>query len=111
MIAIIWNVGILSIVIFIVTKFLPGIRLKNYFTAFIVALVYSLINYVFGWLLVLLSLPFMFLTFGLFKFVINAFMLWVTDKLIEDFEIESFKTTFIAAFLITVIDSMIKWIL
>lgn len=111
MMVFIWNVGILSIVIFIVTKFLPGIRLKNYFTAIIVALVYSLINYVFGWLLVLLSLPFMFLTFGLFKFVINAFMLWITDKLIEDFEIESFKTTFIAAFLITVIDSMIKWIL
>ncbi|MFC1553350.1 phage holin family protein [candidate division KSB1 bacterium] len=111
MMSFVWNVGILSIVIFIVAKFLPGIRLKNYLTAIIVALVYSVINFVFGWLLMLLTFPFMFITFGLFKFVINAFMLWITDKLIEDFEIESLRTTFIAAFLITVIDSIIKWIL
>jgi putative membrane protein len=104
------NVLILSVAVFLVANFLPGIRIKNFVTAIIVAIVYSIINFLTGWLLVILTLPFMFITFGLFKFVINAFLLWITDKIIEDFEIKDVLTTFIAAFLITVIDSLIKWI-
>jgi len=45
------------------------------------------------------------------KFVINAFLLWLADKLIEDFEITGVLTTLIAAFLITIMDSLIKWII
>ncbi len=106
----IFNILILSAAVFFVSKILPGIRIKNFITAIIVAIVYSIINFLTGWLLIVLTLPFIIITFGLFKFVINAFLLWVTDKLIEDFEIEGIFTTFIAAFLITIADSLIKWI-
>ncbi|MBL6995193.1 phage holin family protein [Desulfobacula sp.] len=108
---VIFNILILSVAIFIVSKVLPGIRIKSFLTAIIVAIVYSIINFLTGWLLVVLTLPFIIITFGLFKFVINAFLLWLTDKLIEDFEIKGVFTTFIAAFLITIVDSLIKWIL
>ncbi len=105
-----WNTLLLSLAIFLVARLLPGIHLKGFGTAVIVALVYSLINYLIGWLLLLLTLPAVIITFGLFKFVINAFLLWMTDKLIDDFEIEGFGTTLIAAFLITFIDSALRWI-
>ncbi len=107
---IIVNILILSVAVFLVAKFLPGIQIKNFGTAIIVAIVYSVINFLVGWLLVFLALPFIIITLGLFKFVINAFLLWVTDKMIDDFEIKDFLTTLIAAFLITIIDSGIKWI-
>ncbi len=100
---------ILSVAVFLVAQLLPGIRVKNFYTAIIVAIVYSLINFFTGWLLILLSLPFMIITFGLFKLVINAFMLWLTDKLMEDFKISDLLTTFIAAFLITIVDSAMHW--
>ncbi len=103
------NMLILSVVVFLVAEFLPGIRVKNFGTAVIVAIVYSVINFFTGWLLVLLTLPFIVLTFGLFKLVINAFMLWLTDKMMEDFEIKDFLTTFVAAALITLVDSVVKW--
>lgn len=103
------NVLILSVAVFLVAQLLPGIRVKNFYTAIIVAIVYSLINFFTGWLLVLLSLPFMIITFGLFKLVINAFMLWLTDQLMEDFKISDLLTTFIAAFLITLVDSAMQW--
>ncbi|RLB88656.1 MAG: phage holin family protein [Deltaproteobacteria bacterium] len=103
------NMLILSVAVFLVAQLLPGIRVKNFYTAIIVAIVYSLINFFTGWLLILLSLPFMIITFGLFKLVINAFMLWLTDKLMEDFKISDLLTTFIAAFLITVVDSAMHW--
>jgi len=103
------NILILSVAVFIVAQLLPGIRIKNFYTAIIVAIVYSIINFFTGWLLVLLTLPFMIITFGLFKLVINAFMLWLTDKLMGDFEINDLLTTFFAALLITFADSAVKW--
>ncbi len=104
------NFLLLSIAIFIVAKVMPTIHIKSFWTAIIVALVYSIINFLAGWLLVIISIPLIIITFGLFKFVINAFLLWITDKLIEDFEIESIGSTLVAAFLITIIDSVLKWI-
>ncbi len=80
-------------------------------TAVIVAIVYSLINFFFGWLLIVLSLPFIIITFGLFKLVINAVLLWITDKMLDDFQIKDFFTTFIAALCITLVDSVIKWVI
>lgn len=102
---------LLSLAVFIVSQVMESIRIKNYWTAVVVAAVYSIISFFMGWFLVLISLPFIIITFGLFKFVINAALLWITDKLIEDFEIEDFKSTLIAAFFITIIDSFLKWLL
>ena len=110
MINILWNILLLSVAVFLVAQLLPGIRLKNFGTAIIVAIVYSLINYLIGWLLGFLTLPLIILTFGLFKFVINGFLLLITDKVMEDFEIDGIGTTFLAAFLITVVDSILRWI-
>jgi putative membrane protein len=109
--AFILNLLLLSVAIFVVAKIMPSIHIKNFWTAIVVALVYSVINFLTGWLLLLLTLPFIIITFGLFKFVINAFLLWITDKLIEDFKIDSFGSTLIAAFLITITDSILRWII
>ncbi len=105
------NLLILSVAVFLVANFLPGIEVKHFGTAVIVAIVYSLINFFFGWLLIVLSLPFIIITFGLFKLVINAVLLWITDKMLDDFQIKDFFTTFIAALCITLVDSVIKWVI
>ena len=81
---------------------LPGVRLKSYGTAVIVALVYGLLNYFLFWLIALIAFIPMMLSLGLFGLVINAFLLWVTDKLLDDFEIDSVRTTLIMAVLLTV---------
>lgn len=103
------NILILSAAVFLVANFFPGIRIKSFMTAVVVAIVYSIVNFLFGWLLILLSLPFMIITFGLFKLVINGALLWATDKMIEDFEIKDFLTTILAALCITLVDSLLKW--
>ena len=43
--------------------------------------------------------------------VINAFLLWVTDILIEDFEIDGCLTTIIASVVISLFDVVFRWIL
>lgn len=102
------NILILSITIFLIAQLIPAIHIKSFWTAIIVAVVYSIINFLFGWLLVFLSLPFILITFGLFKFVINAFLLWITDKMIDDFKIDGFGWTLLAAFLIAMVDTLLK---
>ncbi len=99
-----------SLAIFIVAKILPGIHIKNFGTAVLVAFIYSVINFLLGTILFFFALPVIFITFGLFIFIIDAFLLWITDKMIEDFEIDNFVTTILAAFLITVSDRLLNWI-
>lgn len=103
------NIIFLSVSVFIVANILPGIYIKNYWTAIAVAIVYSIISFFTGWILILLTLPFMIVTFGLFKFVINAFLLFITDKLIEDFRIKDGITTLMAALLISILDLLLRW--
>jgi putative membrane protein len=104
------NILILAVAVFVVAKILPAVHVESFMTSLGVAIVYSLVNFFIGWLLVLISLPFLILTFWLFKFVLNAIMLWITDKFIEGFEIENFGWTLVAALLISLIDSVIRWV-
>jgi putative membrane protein len=83
-------------------KVLPGIKLKSLGTALIVALVFSLLNFGVNLLFFWLVAPLKWLTLGLITFVLNGLLLWLTDKMIEDFEIKDLPTTAIAAVVLTI---------
>ncbi len=106
--SIILNILIFAVAVFVVAKLLPGVHIKSFMTAIGVSIVYSLVNFFIGWLLILISLPFLILTFWLFKFVLNAIMLWITDKFIDGFEIENFGWTLVAALQISLIDYLMR---
>lgn len=99
------HILILAAVIFFVAEGMRGVRIEGYGTAIVVALVYSIINIVLGTVLAILTLPLMIITIGLFKLVINSFLLWITDQMIDDFEIRDFGTTFVFAIIITLADT------
>ncbi len=105
------NVLILSVIIYLIDLFLPAVHVKNFSTAIIVAIVYSLLNFFLGWLFLFLSFPLVFLTLGLFRFVINAFFLWITDKIVEGFKIKNFGWTLITALLISLGSTLVHAIL
>ncbi|WP_341503170.1 phage holin family protein [Gallaecimonas sp. GXIMD4217] len=87
----------LSLSVFVVARLLPGIHLKSFWTAVVVAAVYGIVNFVLYKALVFLALPLVVLSLGLFLLIINAFLLWLTDKLVDDFAIRDFPTTIVAA--------------
>lgn len=97
--------------ILIISRSMPRIYIAGYGTAVLVAVVYGVINVTLGTVLKILSIPFIIVTVGIFLLLINTFLLWLTDELIEDFEIEDGATTFIAAVLITFADTTLAWIL
>lgn len=111
MIALIVHFILLGMVILFIARSLPGMYVDGYGTALGVAIVYGLINVTLGTVFKVLSIPLIVVTLGLFLLAINTFLLWLTDALFEDFEIDSIGTTFVAAVLITISDTMLGWIL
>ena len=102
MMGLIINVLVMSGLLYGLAMALPGVRIKSFGTALTVSLVYGLLNYfLFGLLAMIAFIP-MLLSLGLFGLLINAGLLWLTDKLIDDFEIDSVRTTLIMAVLLTV---------
>ena len=110
MIDLILHMLCLGATILLIARVLPGVHVESYGTAVLVAVIYGLINVTLGTLLKLLGLPFVILTLGIFLIIINTFLLWLTDQLLEDFEIEDLGTTFIAALLITIADTVLALI-
>ena len=88
--------------VYVLASVLPGVRIRTFGTAVVVALVYGVLNYFLFWVLALITFIPMLLSLGLFGLVINTFLLWVTDKVVDDFEICSLGMTFIMAVLLTV---------
>ena len=105
------NLLAFSLSVFIVAELLPSVRVRSFVTALGVAMVYGVLKFFLYWLLVLVSLPFIVITLGLFLIVINAFLLWLTDKLIRGFEIKGLFNTLIASVLITILDIVLRWVL
>jgi putative membrane protein len=95
----------------IVARILPGFELRGGFgSAVLVAFVYGVIKALLWKLLVILSFPLVLLTLGLFIFVINAFLLWLTDKLVRRLEVRSFGTLILAAVFLSVLDFVFRLI-
>lgn len=102
--AMIWILQLLlnAVVVLLVARMVPGVRVNGFGAAVMTAGVYALLSLLLKWLLVALTLPFIVVTFGLFLFVLNAFLLWLTDKILDSFEITSTPALFLATFGITV---------
>ncbi len=105
------NMLILSVVVFGVAKLLPGIRIKGFVTAAIVAVVMTAINWLVYTLFFFVAVPFVILTGFLGLLILNIAVLWITDKLIEDFEIQGLGTTAIASLLISISSALLRWML
>lgn len=93
-----------ALVVLGITKLVPGIRVDSFLSAVGVAVVYGLLSAFVKPFLLMFSLPILIMTLGLFALVINGFLLWVTDKLLESFEIEGFAPLALATLLLTVAD-------
>jgi putative membrane protein len=100
-----------SLSVLIVAMLMPSVRVKGLGSAIGVAIVYGVLKFFFYWILVLVSLPFVILTLGLFLVVINAGLLWITDKLLDGFEIDGLISTLIASVLISIVDIVLRWVL
>jgi putative membrane protein len=73
----------------------------------VAALIFSVVNAVIRPLVILLSLPAIVLTLGLFTLVINAFMLYLVTKIYPSFHLRSFWTAVVATVIIWIVNYLL----
>ena len=74
------QVFLYSILLLLVARLLPGIDVEGYGQALLAAFVLSVLNALLRPVLLLLTLPLLIITLGLFLWVINAWLLMLTAK-------------------------------
>lgn len=79
-----------ALAVVVLANVLPGIQINGYLTAIIVALTIAILNMIVRPLLVFFTLPATIVTFGLFLFVINAIIIIIAGKLVNDFQVAGF---------------------
>jgi putative membrane protein len=97
-----------AVALYVAAWLLPGVTYGDqWWTLLVAAAVFTLVNMWLRPVVRLLSLPLIILTLGLFLFVVNVLMLYVTDWLVRDFDIRSFGAGVLAAIIV----SVVNWVL
>jgi putative membrane protein len=94
-----------AVAVLVAARIVPGIRVKSFGSAVIFALVLSLLNVFLKFILVIVSLPFLLLTLGLFMLIINGFLFWLADKIVDGVEVDGFG----ACVLGSILTSLVSW--
>ena len=101
--------AVLAFSMWIATLVVPGITVNGGVGTYLwVALLFGLINSVFGSIIKVLTFPVSIVTFGLFLFVVNAAMLSLTARWSEKLDVTGFWSALFASLIISVITTVFK---
>jgi putative membrane protein len=82
---------------------LPGFSVDGWQAALMGAVVLALANALLKPILFILTLPFTIVTLGLFLLVLNAFMLWLTGRVVPGLHIQGPLTTLAASVILSLV--------
>ena len=93
--------------LWVAAQLVPGIVVAGLTPLLLAALVLGLINAVVRPILLVLTLPLTLMTLGLFIFILNAFCLWLTSRIVSGFVVQSFGAALLGALVV----SIVSWLL
>ena len=96
-----------TIAVFAAEKILPGIHCNSAGALLGASLLLGIVNAFVRPILLLLSIPFIIVTMGLFILVVNALMLMLVAQIVPSFSVDGFWNAFFGSIVI----SLVSWIL
>jgi putative membrane protein len=98
--------------LWVATRIVTGVTYSGAVLPFLgVALVFGIVNAVIRPILKLLTFPFFLITFGLFAFVLNGLMLWLTSSLSSrlglGFHVTGFGPAFWGALVVSIVSTVL----
>ncbi|MEI6576061.1 MAG: phage holin family protein [Bacteroidota bacterium] len=104
-----WIIRIIvsAFAVIISSYLLPGVHVDGFLTALLVAAILSLLNAFLRPILILLTIPITFVTMGLFLLVINAFMIIITDHLLDGFSVKNFWWALLFSLVLTLVTDLL----
>jgi putative membrane protein len=100
------NLLVNGFAVFLADYFLEGIYIKDFKTAIIVALVLGILNTFLKPILEVLAFPLNLLTLGLFRLLINGFIVFLVSWFVSGFIVSNFFW----AVIFSIVLSIINWI-
>jgi len=91
----------------------PGISYDGTWAGFLgVAIVFGLVNAVIRPILKILTCPLVVLTLGLFVFILNAFLLWLTAEIAQafglGFVVDGFLAALVGALIVAIVSTLLN---
>ncbi len=97
-----------TVALYVATWLLAGLDYgEDWWVPLVAGLVFTLVNSFLKPVLAILSIPFIILTLGIFYFLINVFMLYLTHWIVPQFTIESFWWAALAAVIISIVNGVL----
>lgn len=103
----IWAWLLNSVGVYATAKILPGVEIKNFWSAILVAALLAIVNTFLNPVLQIISLPVTVVTLGLFALVINTLMIMLVDAMVEGFKIKNFWWSFLFGLVMSVISGFL----
>ena len=97
-----------AVALLLTSAIVPGFHVNGTKTAILAAIILGLINTFIKPILVMITIPLNMLTLGLFTFVINAVVLYLTSLVVHGVTIESALSALIAAAVLSVISTALS---
>jgi putative membrane protein len=98
-----------ALALLVVSAVVPGIEVQGVLPALAAAFFLGLANAVLRPLIVILTLPLIIVTLGLFIPVINAFLLKLVSMMIEGFEVHGFWSAVFGALLLSLVSGILNF--
>jgi putative membrane protein len=99
-----------AVVLAVVTAVLSGVEVDTVGDLIRAALLFGILNTILKPLLRLLTLPLAFITLGLIWFGVAMLMLWLTDVLIDGFEIHGFRSLVWATIIVWAVNVVLDFV-
>ncbi len=96
-----------ALAVVVLAKILPGVGVDTYWTAVLVAVVLSLLNFIVKPILIIFTLPVTILTLGLFLLIINAIIILLADYLVPGFAVDGIWWALLFSLLLSILQSIL----
>jgi len=104
--AIRWAVNALALIL--TAMIIKGMDFQGILSPFVAALVIGVLNAILRPFLIVITLPINLLTLGVFTFVVNGFLIYVTAKVVNGFTVENFWAAFVGAIFLSIISFLLS---
>ncbi len=94
--------------IFLLSKVIPSITIKSIPSLLVMGFVLFLVNLLVKPILLVLTLPLNLITFGLFRFIVNAWTIMLSDTMVRGINMNGFRNSLIAALVIAILHHLLR---
>jgi len=97
-----------SVAVYFTAWLLPGISVKSFGSAVLVAIVLGILNAILKPVLQFLSFPITVLTLGLFLLVINTVIILIAGAIVKNFQVDNFWWALLFSIIMSIVVSILE---